>query len=262
MSTARRLEVLEGNCVERMRAMPEASVDAVVCDPPYGLEFMGKAWDRLDGDVLEDPASAGGFQDGNGGNPYSRSRIRYGGVGQAHADARQRRAAEIDDPSKGKYIRFGVNSYGADTGAMQRWHEDWAREALRVARPGAFLVAFGGTRTFHRLACALENAGWEVLDCLGWLYGSGFPKSHDVAKAIDRAAGAEREKLDGAYTGTGYTRANVEQGECQRTVWAWARVSSEAATEAARPWQGWGTALKPAWEPIILARKPLEGDVA
>ena len=68
-------------------------------------------------------------------------------------------------------------------------------EALRVAKPGCHLLAFGGTRTFHRLACAIEDAGWEIRDCLGWLYGSGFPKSHDVSKAIDKAAGAERERL-------------------------------------------------------------------
>jgi site-specific DNA-methyltransferase (adenine-specific) len=83
-------------------------------------------------------------------------------------------------------------------------------EALRVAKPGAHLLAFGGTRTYHRLACAIEDAGWEIRDCVMWVYGSGFPKSHNL------------------------------KGE----------------------WQGWGTALKPAWEPIIVARKPLVGTVA
>ena len=102
--------------------------------------------------------------------------------------------------------------------------EVW-REVLRVLRPGAHLLAFGGTRTFHRLTCAIEDAGFEVRDCLMWLYGSGFPKSHDVSKALDRDAAA-------------------------------------GATEAARQWAGHGTALKPAWEPIIVARKPLEGTVA
>jgi len=113
--------------------------------------------------------------------------------------------------------------------------EFWA-EAMRVAKPGAHLLAFGGTRTYHRLACAIEDAGWEVRDCVMWVYGSGFPKSLDVSKAIDKAAGAKREVVGSAVTAP--------------------------ATDDARKWQGWGTALKPAWEPIIVARKPLVGTVA
>ena len=127
-------EVRHGDCLDGMRMLDADSVDAIVCDPPYGLSFMGKDWDH-----------------GVPGEPF------------------------------------------------------WA-EALRVAKPGAHLLAFGGTRTFHRLACAIEDAGWEIRDCLSWLYGSGFPKSHNG------------------------------------------------------PWGG--TALKPAWEPVIMARKPLVGTVA
>jgi hypothetical protein len=117
--------------------------------------------------------------------------------------------------------------------------EVW-REVLRVLRPGAALLAFGGTRTFHRLTCAIEDAGFEVRDCLSWLYGSGFPKSHDVSKAIDREAGAVREVV--AFAGE--------------------YIATAPATEAARQWSGHGTALKPAWEPIILARKSLDGTIA
>jgi site-specific DNA-methyltransferase (adenine-specific) len=144
--------------------------------------------------------------------------------------------------------------------------EFWT-EALRVVRPGAHLLAFGGTRTFHRLAVAIEDAGWEIRDCVMWVYGSGFPKSHDVSKAIDREAGAEREKVrhtprastSGTMSGSSDTRpwieASRERGyhECDGPI---------PATEAAKQWQGWGTALKPAWEPIIVARKPLCGTVA
>ena len=130
--------IINGDCLTVMRGMDATSVDAIVTDPPYGLEFMGKEWDH--------------------GIP-------------------------------------GVHFWEA---------------ALRVAKPGAHLLAFGGTRTFHRLTCAIEDAGWEIRDCLGWIYGSGFPKSHN---------------LKGDH-------------------------------------EGWGTALKPAWEPIILARKPLDGTVA
>jgi len=131
------MELINGDCLDVMRGMEPNSMDAIVTDPPYGLEFMGKEWDH-----------------GIPGIPF------------------------------------------------------WI-EALRVAKPGCHLLAFGGTRTFHRLACAIEDAGWEIRDTLMWVYGSGFPKSHNL------------------------------KGEHE----------------------GWGTALKPAWEPIILTRKPLEGTV-
>jgi hypothetical protein len=135
--------------------------------------------------------------------------------------------------------------------------EFWT-EALRVAKPGAHLLAFGGTRTYHRLACAIEDAGWEIRDCVMWVYGSGFPKSHDVSKAIDKAAGAERgrktvrsKSVSTCYAQDEWTRQH-----------GGTRLDAQAITDAARQWSGWGTALKPAWEPIIVARKPLGGTVA
>lgn len=142
--------------------------------------------------------------------------------------------------------------------------ETWA-EVLRVCKPGAHLLAFGGSRTFHRLVCAVEDAGWEVRDVLMWLYGSGFPKSLDVSKAIDKAAGAEREVVGTKIGIPGYSLAadkgrgvacvahGDSEKECQITA---------PATDAARQWDGWGTALKPAYEPVVLARKPLDGTVA
>jgi DNA modification methylase len=142
---------------------------------------------------------------------------------------------------------------------------DFWREALRVAKPGAHLVAFGGTRTYHRLACAIEDAGWEIRDCLSWLYGSGFPKSHDVSKAIDKAAGAEREVV-GERILSNDIRGNSSNGKGisgpRKNKEPFVQVITAAATDLARQWHGWGTALKPAWEPIILARKPLAGTVA
>jgi site-specific DNA-methyltransferase (adenine-specific) len=133
--------------------------------------------------------------------------------------------------------------------------EFWA-EALRVAKPGAHLLAFGGTRTYHRLACAIEDAGWEIRDCVMWVYGSGFPKSHDVSKAIDKAAGAEREVV-------GETKRGAQSASTGRYgAWGDGITPTAPATAAARQWSGWGTALKPAWEPIIVARKPLVGTVA
>ena len=136
----------------------------------------------------------------------------------------------------------------------------WA-EALRVAKPGAHLLAFGGTRTYHRLACAIEDAGWEVRDCVMWVYGSGFPKSHDVSKAIDKAAGAERKVVAMATNGSG-NKPNGNSFDDDNYEWKSEYLITAPATDAARQWSGWGTALKPAWEPIIVARKPLVGTVA
>jgi DNA modification methylase len=261
--------VITGDCLAVMPTLEASSVHAIVCDPPYGLAFMGKEWDH--------------------GVP-------------------------------------GV--------------EFW-REALRVAKPGAHLAAFGGTRTYHRLAVAIEDAGWEIRDCLSWLYGSGFPKSFDVSKGIDgldapdatfadaltftkwlRTTGVTRQQIreatgtfmDSHYLTTGSQPAvptpehwavirpliTVEIPEwVEQKIGEAARASENLArrevvgtatgkdaragdlyrpgvgtylereynvtrpyTDAARDWHGWGTALKPAWEPIILARKPLAGTVA
>ncbi|ASZ73586.1 DNA methylase [Mycobacterium phage Simpliphy] len=139
--------------------------------------------------------------------------------------------------------------------------EMW-EQCLRVLKPGGHLLAFGGSRTWHRLTVAIEDAGFEIRDSIAWLYGSGFPKSLDVSKAIDKAAGAEREVTGlsqhhspGRTTDLGLINDDGWQGGQLRTVTA-------PATEAAWQWQGWGTALKPAFEPIVVARKPLAGTVA
>jgi DNA modification methylase len=139
--------------------------------------------------------------------------------------------------------------------------EFWV-EALRAAKPGAHLLAFGGTRTFHRLAVAIEDAGWEIRDTVMWVYGSGFPKSHDVSKAIDKAAGAEREVV-GKYCSPESTSGGKGRKFCHsgQPLDGLPDITAPA-TDAARQWSGWGTALKPAWEPVIVARKPLVGTVA
>lgn len=129
-------------------------------------------------------------------------------------------------------------------------------EALRVAKPGAHLLAFGGTRTFHRLACAIEDAGWEIRDTVMYVYGSGFPKSLDVSKAIDKAAGAEREVV-GQHNAPAKSIYSQGERDLPQDV-----AITAPATPAARQWSGWGTALKPAFEPVILARKPLDSTVA
>ena len=179
------------DCIAAMRTMPDASIDAIVTDPPYELGFMGKVWDA--------------------------SGIAY-------------------DPLL------------------------WT-EALRVLKPGGHLLAFGATRTYHRMAVAIEDAGFEIRDSIHWIYGSGFPKSLDVSKAIDKAAGAEREVLrEKTYQptdGGGYSgNLNTSKPRSESS-----EITAPATPEAAK-WQGWGTALKPAHEPIIVARKPLDGTVA
>jgi DNA modification methylase len=130
------------------------------------------------------------------------------------------------------------------------------KECLRVLKPGGHLLAFGGTRTYHRMASAIEDAGFEIRDCIQWLYGSGFPKSHDISKAIDKKLGAKREvmgvmkKLQSyGYAGNNTYGGDKDRGGVQE-------ITRPASTEA-QEWEGWGTCLKPANEPIVLARKPL-----
>jgi DNA modification methylase len=177
--------VMVGSCLDRLKELPDASVDAVVTDPPYELGFMGKSWD-----------SSG--------------------------------------------IAFNTDVW---------------LECLRVLKPGGHLLAFGGSRTWHRIAVAVEDAGFQIRDSVAWLYGSGFPKSLDVSKAIDKASGFQGEVvgtefvdvgMQGGHMHTGRERSIVERSIVERSI-------------VAQKWQGWGTALKPAFEPVIVARKPLGG---
>lgn len=169
-------------------------------------------------------------------------------------------------PAKGNdaYMRASAGFMGAnwDVGDTAFATTFWA-EIMRVLKPGGHVVAFSGTRTYHRLAVAIEDAGFEIRDQLAWCYGSGFPKSHDVSKAIDKAAGAVREVVGKSATKSGISNKHGDVGGDT----TWDRVAAHVditapATDAARQWQGWGTALKPAWEPIVMARKPLVGTVA
>lgn len=268
-------QIIEGDCLAVMRTMAANSVDSIVTDPPYGLWFKEKAWDKSVPTV-----------------------------------------------------------------------EVWA-EALRVAKPGAYLMAFGGTRTYHRLTCAIEDAGWEIRDCLMWVYGKSWPKNHDISKAIDREkhdqdevlkvttfvrdakskTNVTNQQIDDVFGVTGMaahwvastgqaTVPSVERwerlkvllgfgpemdetvkwlndrkgkpdetwdervvlGEAESTIDG--TIAGEAGerkeeflaqhkkasykitapkTEAAKKWEGWGTALRPLWEPIVMARKPVEG---
>jgi site-specific DNA-methyltransferase (adenine-specific) len=159
----------------------------------------------------------------------------------------------VTDPPYG--LSFMGKKWDYDVPSVEIW-----AECLRVLKPGGYLLAFAGTRTQHRMAVRIEDAGFEIRDMIAWVYGSGFPKSHDVSKAIDKAAGAEREVIGEnpnhrPVSGVSYDGVYQGANTGSPTITA-------PATEAARQWAGWGTALKPALEPITVARKPLIGTVA
>jgi site-specific DNA-methyltransferase (adenine-specific) len=178
------IQLLNGDCLDKLKELEENSIDSIVTDPPYGLSFMGKKWD-------------------------------------------------YDVPST----------------------EIW-EECMRVLKPGGHLLSFAGSRTYHRMAVRIEDAGFEIRDQIMWIYGSGFPKSHNVGNAIDKKNGAGNRghaisSGNKFHPTTGEARANGEKLD-----------KYEARTEEGKGWEGWGTALKPAHEPIVLARKPLVGTVA
>lgn len=176
----------QADCLAALKTLPDNSIDSCVTDPPYGLNFMNKDWDKF----LPDPAI-------------------------------------------------------------------WT-ELLRVLKPGAHACVMGAPRTYHRLACAIEDAGFEIRDCISWMYGSGFPKSHNVALGIDKYFGHENRGR-AIPTASTYQACDEEQEDklTSNPVEAYT-----ARTDEAKAWEGWGTALKPAYEPIALCRKPLEGTVA
>ena len=134
---------------------------------------------------------------------------------------------------------------------------EWAEACYRVLKPGGHIAAFGGTRTWHRLAVAIEDAGFEMRDSLAWLYGSGFPKSHDVGKAIDKLAGHVRGSAPDFRNGPNTNPATKGTGRHGGGYGIQDGTDTGPATPEAAQWDGWGTALKPAFEPIVLARKPL-----
>jgi len=164
----------------------------------------------------------------------------------------------VTDPAYG--MGFMGKKWDRDVPGVPFW-----QAALRVAKPGAYLLSFGHPKTFHRLMVAIEDAEWEIHNTIMWVYGQGFPKSLDVSKAIDRMAGMDQEIVE-----RGEPVKRMVPGADQHKQNSWIKdgarvfVPSVTApvTDKARKWKGWGTALKPAWEPIIVARKPVRGSVA
>ena len=153
----------------------------------------------------------------------------------------------VTDPPYG--LSFMGRKWDYDVPSVEVW-----RECLRVLKPGGHLLAFAGTRTQHRMCVNIEDAGFEIRDMIAWVYGSGFPKSMDISKAIDKAAGAERERYECPTFGGTFSD---DGGTTYGTV-----ISNTPVTPEAAQWKGWGTALKPALEPITVARKPFKGTVA
>lgn len=242
--------ILSGDCVEVMAGLEAESVDAVVCDPPYGLEFMGKEWDRL-GDVGQTShagiADEAGFKGFRLPSYNGSANSKCANCGKWKWD-HEGRKCECASPEF-------ANVKAHQARLMQDWHFAWATEAYRVLKPGGHLLAFGGTRTYHRLACGIEDAGFEIRDSIHWIYGSGFPKSLNVSKAIDRAAG-ELPPEAVAFTVAGRTDKNLPDPVTT------GYEAPEPVTEGAKEWAGWGTALKPGHEPVVVARKPVVGTVA
>lgn len=205
-----KIHTLFGDCLERLRDLPDNSVDSIVTDPPYG---MSKQPDM--------------------------------------AEVLSKWLAGED------YVHTGGGFMGKKWDSFVPGPSIW-RECLRVLKPGGQLLAFSSTRTYDLMTLAIRLAGFEIRDQINWVYGSGFPKSLDVSKAIDKMAGAKREVLSEkpAYGlgGKGCLSGHSEG--------ATAKQLGDPVTAAATEWDGWGTALKPALEPVTVARKPLEGTVA
>jgi DNA modification methylase len=184
--THKKMKLLLGDCLDKLKELEDNSVDSIVTDPPYGLAFMGKTWD-------------------------------------------------YDVPSQ----------------------EIW-EECMRVLKPGGHLLAFAGSRTYHRMAVRIEDAGFEIRDQIMWVYGSGFPKSHNIGKAVDEKLGNKREVISTVEEGTGPLKTgHVNKGGGGGLSVGTERSPEYNITKGNSEWEGWGTALKPAHEPIVMARKPL-----
>tara|TARA_R100001530_G_scaffold135409_1_gene112552 strand:- start:1273 stop:2727 length:1455 start_codon:yes stop_codon:yes gene_type:complete len=224
-------KILNGDCIQHMKEMEENSVDAIITDPPYGLEFMGKEWDK--------------FKEGE-----RKSFVGGGG--------------DVTEKTNDAYMRINKTANRPSALSMQQklcmqlFFQEWATECLRVLKPGGFLLSFGGTRTYHRLTCGIEDAGFEIRDTIMWLYGSGFPKSLNIGKQVDKLQKNEREVVGTKNHAKKDFKDNLyAQDPANRNNEKVFGYGKETLTKGNSEWEGWGTALKPACEPIVVARKPL-----
>jgi len=223
-------QIMHGDGLEHLKELPENSIDAIITDPPYGLEFMGKEWDSF-----KEKGQGDGWQ--KAGKP---SMEKFEGKNDWHSKPRP--------AFRGHTLEHWKN--------MQQHFFEVGLEAIRVLKPGGFMLIMGGTRTYHRLTCGIEDAGFEIRDCIMWLYGSGFPKSLNIGKQIDKIQGNERKIIgykqpfgrEGRKTPMGFGEGLYKGKTCPPL---------KPIEESHSEWEGWGTALKPAVEPIVVARKPL-----
>lgn len=214
-------EIICGDNKELLKTFEDNSFDAIVTDPPYDLTTT-RRWGSKDAYSKNQSDVGKRFSKGFMG-------MKWDGTG----------------------IAFDLGFW---------------EECLRVLKPGGHLLAFGGTRTYHRMVCVIEDAGFEIRDTIQWIYASGFPKSLDISKAIDKKFGAEREVV-GRYQPPNGTEWYLRQAKNPEVDHAKPTFTSSGTrtldvtaptTDEAKQWQGWGTALKPANEPIVVARKPIE----
>lgn len=185
-------QLIVGDCLEELDKIEENSIDAIITDPPYELNFMNKGWD-------------------NAG------------------------------------VSFNKNTW---------------EKCLRVLKPGGYLLAFGGSRTFHRIACAIEDAGFDIRDTIMWIYGSGFSKSMNIGLALDKKMGVQGQRGVGGFNVSGLQEQDNRKSRLyigSTTDGSKKSSYTEYKSDQAKKWAGWGTCLKPAFEPIIVARKPFKG---
>jgi site-specific DNA-methyltransferase (adenine-specific) len=223
-----------GDCLEVLKTIPDNSVDSVVTDPPYGIGFMNKEWD----------------------NPQKHIEL---------IERETKRSLErFDDgksPVKGgfsKGVQPGLPIGGAKEGKwFQDWCEIWARECYRILKPGGHALSFSAPRTYHRMATAFEDSGFQIRDQIMWVFGSGFPKSHNIGKAIDKIEGNEREVVGEKKNKINLNATKEGDKSFYENAWQNKDYVDLPITKGNSEWEGWGTALKPAHEPIVMARKPL-----
>jgi len=218
------MKLLLGDCLSKLKELEDNSIDSIVTDPPYGLSFMGKDWDKV-------------------------------------------KATRETQSQVVKGLGAGMKMTTlADNIEFEKWVTEWSMECMRVLKPGGYMLAFGGSRMYHRLASGVENAGFEIRDQMMWIYGSGFPKSRDIGKDIEKikVGGIKNLKQIGTKQGikveTGTSGYSYSKEYVPGISMGGKQISGDIPVyEITNEWGGWGTALKPAHEPIVMARKPLSG---
>lgn len=210
--------LINGDSLKILRRMPSDSIDSCVIDGPYGIGFMGKEWDNFKPKAVTQ--ATGNYRKGQNHNTQTgRSPSMFSG---------------LYDLSRRGAVNF------------QQFTYEWSKEVYRVLKPGAMLLSFCSPRLYHRMATGIEDAGFEIRDQIQYIYGSGFPKSHNISKSIDKLYNAEREIVGENPNRKG--RNNWDNNPKDITL---------PATDKAKQWDGWQTGLKPSNEPIVLARKPI-----